>query len=105
MLGVGIVSGIRPCSGSILVLLFALANGVFMLGVAAAFLIALGVMITISVLGIGTIALRRAVAGSDDNPSPARALLGRALAIGGSAAVMVLGGLLMGGALEAYGVI
>lgn len=105
VLGVGIVSGIRPCSGSILVLLFALANGVFMLGVAAAFLIALGVMIAISVLGIGTIALRRAVAGSDDNPSPARALLGRALAIGGSAAVMVLGGLLMGGALEAYGVI
>lgn len=105
VLAVGMVSGIRPCSGSILVLLFALANGVFMLGVAAALLIALGVTITISILGIGTIALRRVVAGGNQAPSPVRAALGRALAIGGSAGVMILGGLLMGGALAAYGVI
>jgi ABC-type nickel/cobalt efflux system permease component RcnA len=105
VLAVGVVSGIRPCSGSILVLLFALANGVFMLGVAAALLIALGVTITISALGIGTIALRRAVAGGDAPASPARARLGRALAVAGSAGVMVLGGLLLGGALQTYGIV
>jgi len=105
VLAVGIVSGIRPCSGSILVLLFALANGVFFLGVAAALLIALGVAITISALGIGTIVLRRAIAGGSAEPSPSRAMLGRALSIAGSLAVMILGGLLFGGALSAYGLV
>lgn len=105
VLAVGIVSGIRPCSGSILVLLFALANGVFFLGVAAALLIALGVAITISALGIGTIVLRRAVAGGSVAPSPGRAMLGRALSVAGSAGVMILGGLLFGGALSAYGIV
>lgn len=105
VLAVGIISGIRPCSGSILVLLFALANGVFMLGVAAALLIALGVAITISALGIGTIALRRAVAGGDSVAGGGRETLARLLSIGGSAGVMILGGLLMGGALQAYGIL
>ena len=86
-------------------LLFALANGVFMLGVAAALLIALGVAITISALGIGTIALRRAVAGGDSVAGGGRETLARLLSIGGSAGVMILGGLLMGGALQAYGIL
>ena len=45
VIAVGVVSGVRPCTGSILVLLFALANGVFLLGIAAAFSIAFGVAI------------------------------------------------------------
>ncbi|MDX2223617.1 MAG: hypothetical protein SFV21_12755 [Rhodospirillaceae bacterium] len=105
ILAVGVVSGVRPCSGSILVLLFSLANGVFLLGVAAALMIALGVAITISALGIGTIVLRRAVAGGDAPASPWQAFAGRALAVAGSLAVMVMGGLLFGGALQTYGVI
>jgi ABC-type nickel/cobalt efflux system permease component RcnA len=105
ILAVGVVSGVRPCSGSILVLLFALANGVFLLGVAAALMIALGVAITISALGIGTIVLRRAVAGGDAPATPWQAFAGRALAIAGSVAVMLMGGLLFGGALQTYGVI
>lgn len=105
ILAVGVISGVRPCSGSILVLLFALANGVFLLGVAAALMIALGVAITISALGIGTIVLRRAVAGGDAPASPGQAFAGKALAIAGSVAVMLMGGLLFGGALQTYGVI
>lgn len=105
ILAVGVVSGIRPCSGSILVLLFALANGVFWLGIAAAMLIALGVAITISALGIGTIVLRHAVAGGNSAPTPGRAMLGKALSIAGSAAVMIMGGLLLGGAMSAYGLV
>jgi ABC-type nickel/cobalt efflux system permease component RcnA len=105
VVAVGVVSGVRPCTGSILVLLFALANGVFWLGIAATLLIAFGVAITISALGIGIIVLRRAVAGTHAAPTPTRALLNRALAIAGSAGVMLLGGLLLGGALETGGLI
>lgn len=42
--------GIRPCTGAIIVLVFALANGVFMAGVAATFAMALGTAITVSLL-------------------------------------------------------
>jgi ABC-type nickel/cobalt efflux system permease component RcnA len=105
VIAVGIVSGVRPCTGTILVLLFALANGVFFLGIAAALLIAFGVAITISALGIGTIVLRHAITGGSKAPTPTRAILSRALTIAGSAGVMFLGGLLLGGALEMHGLI
>ena len=91
--------------GSILVLLFALANGVFLLGIAAALSIAIGVAITISALGIGAIVLRRAVSGSETELSPTRQFLRRAMAVGGSLAVVLMGALLFGGTLSQTGVI
>ena len=42
--------GIRPCSGAILVLVFALAQGLFWAGIAATFAMALGTAITVAVL-------------------------------------------------------
>ncbi len=105
MIVVGVVSGVRPCSGSILVLLFALANGVFLLGIAAAFSIAFGVAITISALGIGAIMLRRAVSGGETPTTAARAFFNRVLAVGGSLAVVLMGGLLFGGTLAQTGLI
>src|SRR5262249_16074722 len=42
--------GIRPCTGAILVLVFALTQGLFWAGVAATFAMALGTGITVSVL-------------------------------------------------------
>ena len=42
--------GIRPCTGAILVLVFALAQGLFWAGVAATFAMALGTAITVAVL-------------------------------------------------------
>ena len=104
VIAIGMVSGVRPCTGSILVLLFAVANGVFLLGVIASFMMAAGVAITISVLGIGAIVLRRTVAGDGAEESTAiRAFLGRSLSVAGSLAVALLGALLFGGALERTG--
>lgn len=42
--------GIRPCSGAVLVLIFALAQGLFWAGVAATFAMAFGTAITVAVL-------------------------------------------------------
>lgn len=106
VVAVGMISGVRPCTGSILVLLFAVANGVFILGIIASFMMAAGVAITISALGIGAIVLRRSVAGKEDaTPSQMREWLGRGLSIVGSLAVAILGGLLFGGALERIGIL
>ena len=103
VIAIGMVSGVRPCTGSILVLLFAVANGVFLLGIIASFMMAAGVAITISVLGIGAIVLRKSVAGDGEETSPTRDLLGKSLSLAGSLAVFLLGGLLFGGALERTG--
>jgi nickel/cobalt transporter (NicO) family protein len=42
--------GIRPCSGAVLVLIFALTQGLFWAGVAATFAMALGTAITVAIL-------------------------------------------------------
>lgn len=105
VIAIGMVSGVRPCTGSILVLLFAVANGVFLLGVIASFMMAAGVAITISALGIGAIVLRKSVAGTEAEPTRVQAFFGRALSIGGSLAVALIGGLLFGGALERTGLL
>jgi ABC-type nickel/cobalt efflux system permease component RcnA len=44
--------GIRPCSGAILVLVFALAQGMFWAGIAATFAMGLGTAITVAVIAV-----------------------------------------------------
>ena len=48
--GTVIAAGVRPCSGAILVLVFALAQGLFAAGVAATFAMALGTAVTTGAL-------------------------------------------------------
>ena len=48
-------AGARPCSGSILVLVFALAQGAFWAGVAATLAISLGTAITTGALAIAAV--------------------------------------------------
>ena len=50
MMAVVFSVGIRPCTGAILVLVFALTQGVFWAGIAATFAMALGTAITVAVL-------------------------------------------------------
>lgn len=50
--------GIRPCSGAILVLVFALAQGLFWAGIAATFLMGLGTAITVAAIAIVAVSAR-----------------------------------------------
>ncbi|TAK47627.1 MAG: nickel/cobalt transporter [Xanthobacteraceae bacterium] len=50
--------GLRPCSGAILVLVFALAQGLFWAGVAATFVMALGTAITVTGIALLTVGAR-----------------------------------------------
>jgi len=50
--GVVLSAGLRPCTGALLVLVFALSQGIFLAGVVSAFLMGLGTAITVSVLAV-----------------------------------------------------
>ncbi|WP_371821747.1 nickel/cobalt transporter [Bradyrhizobium sp. 41S5] len=50
--------GIRPCSGAILVLVFALAQGLFWAGVAATFVMGLGTAITVAAIALVAVSAR-----------------------------------------------
>jgi nickel/cobalt exporter len=47
-----VAAGMRPCSGAIIVLVFALAQGIFLSGVAATFAMAVGVAITVTAIAL-----------------------------------------------------
>ena len=64
MVPAAVASGLRPCSGAILVLLFTLANGIFLVGVASTFAMGFGVAITITLVSVATILIRQGVSGA-----------------------------------------
>ncbi|MFN4090949.1 MAG: nickel/cobalt transporter [Alphaproteobacteria bacterium] len=97
---VGMVAaiGVRPCSGAVILLLFSLAQGVFLAGVAGTLAMAVGTAITVSALALLSVAARRAalsVAG--DGVWYGRIHTG--LAVGGALAITLLGVLLFAAGL------
>jgi ABC-type nickel/cobalt efflux system permease component RcnA/ABC-type uncharacterized transport system substrate-binding protein len=54
-LGVVLSSGLRPCTGALIVLVFALSQGLFLAGATAALLMGLGTAITVSLLAIAAV--------------------------------------------------
>ena len=80
--------GIRPCSGAILVLIFALSQGLLIAGVFATFAMALGTAITVSILAslaVGSRELAKRMAGGESRMAGAVAtgagLLGSTLVL------------------------
>ncbi len=93
--------GIRPCSGALVVLVFALSQGIFWAGVASTFVMALGTAITVAALatlavGAKSIA-RRLARGSDRRGS--EVMLGLELAA--AALITLVGAVLFVGAVYA----
>ena len=89
--------GLRPCSGAILVLVFALAQGLFWAGVAATFLMGLGTAITvaeIATLAVGARTLAKKFA--DARPGPGMLVL-RGVEVAAAALVLVFGVALLAG--------
>jgi ABC-type nickel/cobalt efflux system permease component RcnA len=91
--------GIRPCTGAILVLVFAIGQGLAWAGVFATFAMALGTAITVSALAAIAISSRELAARFGGEGSGWASGVRRIAGIGGSLAVMILGGLLFIGSL------
>jgi len=83
--------GLRPCSGAIIVLVFALAQGLFWIGVASTFVMGLGTAITVAV--VATIAVgARGFAGRLAKAKPGAGLLiVRGLETAAAAVIIVFG--------------
>ena len=91
--------GLRPCSGAIIVLVFALAQGLFWIGVASTFAMGLGTAITVAV--IATIAVgARSLAGRWAKAKPgAGMLLLRGMETAAALVIVAFGALLLTGYL------
>jgi len=89
--------GIRPCSGAILVLVFALAQGLFWAGIAATFVMGLGTAITVATIAVVAVSakdLARRLSGTKEGRG---ALFMRGVEFGAAGLVLLFGvGLLFG---------
>lgn len=59
--GMIVAAGIRPCSGAILLLLFSMSQGAFLLGVTGVVAMSLGSAITVVLIGLGVVGVRRSL--------------------------------------------
>jgi ABC-type nickel/cobalt efflux system permease component RcnA len=96
-LGAILAVGIRPCSGAILVLVFALAQGLFWAGIAATFVMGLGTAITVATIAVIAVSakdLARRLSGGGEGGG---ALVMRGIEFGAAGLVLLFGvGLLLG---------
>jgi nickel/cobalt exporter len=96
-LGAIFAVGMRPCSGAILVLVFSLAQGLFLAGIAATFVMGLGTAITVATIAVIAVSAkglaRRLSAGREGSG----ALIMRGIEFGAAGLVLLFGlGLLFG---------
>jgi ABC-type nickel/cobalt efflux system permease component RcnA len=93
--------GIRPCTGAILVLVFAIGQGLWWAGVFSTFAMALGTAMTVSALAalaVGSRELAKRLAGSSGSTRWADRVQ-TAASLGGAALVLVLGAAFFVGSL------
>jgi nickel/cobalt exporter len=91
--------GLRPCSGAILVLVFALAQGLFWLGVVSTFAMGIGTAITVAAIAVFAVAARGAAARfAAAKPGPGMIVL-RLLETGAAVLIVLFGVALLTGYL------
>jgi nickel/cobalt transporter (NicO) family protein len=92
--------GVIPCSGAVIILVFALANGILMSGLIMTGFIALGMAMTLALIAMTTTYARgRMVERGDNGARPQRPRLRRALELLGPCAIACFGGVLLAATL------
>jgi nickel/cobalt exporter len=89
--------GLRPCSGAIIVLIFALAQDLFWTGVGATLLMGLGTAFTVAVIATLAVSARQAAGRIASAQSGWGMLAMRAIEVGASALMIGFGALLLAG--------
>lgn len=90
-----IAVGLIPCSGAVLVLIYALANGLLLSGLVMTACIAVGMALTLSAIGIAAVWMRARAVGAGQAAAPARRPVVQAgLDLLGPALITALGALL-----------
>jgi len=95
-----IAVGLRPCSGALIILSFALLNGLYLGGILSVFAMSIGTAITVSVLAtLAVTAKGFAVRYASSDAAAVR--VGNGIEIAGALLVLVLGLILLGASLQA----
>ena len=89
--------GLRPCSGAILVLVFALAQGLFWVGVGSTFVMGLGTFITVAVIASIAVSARSWASRIAAGRSSYGMLAMRGIEVGAALVIMAFGTLLLSG--------
>jgi len=89
--------GLRPCSGAILVLVFALAQGLFWVGAASTFVMGLGTFITVAVIASLAVGARSWASRMASARSGYGMLAMRGIEAGAAVVIIAFGALLLGG--------
>ena len=92
-----IAVGMRPCSGAIIVLVFALAQGIFWIGVAATFAMGLGTAITVAAIATLAVGARSFAGRLAKGKAGKGAILVRGLETAAALAIVAFGVLLLTG--------
>lgn len=87
--------GLRPCTGALIVLVFALSQGLVFAGIASTFVMALGTGLTVSMLATFAVTARGLALRFVGESSPLGHRLHRMVEIGGSVLVFLLGFVLL----------
>jgi len=89
--------GVRPCSGAILVLVFALAQGLFWAGIAATFVMGLGPAITVATIAVIAVSAKDIARRLSSASEGSGTLIMRGIEFGAAGLVLLFGaGLLFG---------
>lgn len=96
--GVGMViaAGLTPCASALIIMLFALGHGVFLVGVGATLVMAVGMSLTVSLVGILAILGRRTIMVALPGHQRLRSRVSIGLSLGG-VSIAILGTLLLAG--------
>jgi nickel/cobalt exporter len=89
--------GLRPCSGAILVLVFALAQGLFWVGAASTFAMGLGTFITVAAIATIAVSARAWAQRMAGARSGYGTLAMRGIEVGAAVVIIAFGALLLGG--------
>jgi nickel/cobalt transporter (NicO) family protein len=91
--------GLRPCSGAILVLVFALAQGLFWAGAAATFVMGIGTAITVAAIATLAVGARGVAAKIASSRTGYGTLFMRGIEVGAAGLIIAFGLLLLAGYL------
>ena len=89
--------GLRPCSGAILVLVFALAQGLFWAGVAATFVMGLGTAITVAAIATLAVGAKALAARFAATRAGYGMLAMRGIEVAAAVVILLFGALLLAG--------
>lgn len=94
-----VAAGLRPCSGAIIVLVFAISQGIFLIGIASTFAMGAGVAITVTAIALLAVFGKGVAVRLAGTMGGRGELMLRAIEVGGAVIVIALGLLLLTGYL------